>query len=656
MLKYLLIFFLILSPIWSYSQENKLSDIIISIAEELAADDSDPEAISSYTERLYELAEDPVMINSAGEAEISKLFFLNDFQVKALADYVHASGKIISIYELANIPGFDKETVEMMIPFISLDNKIMMSSDSSGWRNMSITNLSFRSGNEDTVSMGSQWKILSKYKFSSGSFTGGFTVEKDPGEKFLAGNSPIPDFLSANLAYNGSGLIRKLIVGDFSARFGQGTNINTGIRTGLSLTAPGYMSASDVIKPYTSTDENNFFRGVAGEFSVSNLALTLFYSRNNIDATLGSLSGSSKDIIDNFYTSGIHNTSTLLLKKDVVYEQVCGINLSYNFKNIRTGFTWSEDKFSLPVSYSGNDPEKVFSFEGDRNSLYTIYYNSLIKRILLYGEFSVNEYNKYAFVQGVSIRASDRLTVNFLYRSYNPGYISFHGKGPGGSSGTGNEQGLLGNFTFEAAKHLFISAGCDIQYYPWLKYRCGSPSQGLKQEVRFRFLPTEKLTIDVLYNNRISVTDNSEINRIPGQKQIKTQNIKGSVRFSLSDNLTLGARVDYKISDPSGSKGFLMLQDINYKCRVLPVTLWFRYCLFSTDSWDSRIYAYENDLLYSFSIPALSGEGSRSYIMIKWDISDFAEMRIKYGMTSVIENTNSVDNKSDLKIQFRVWF
>jgi len=31
-----------------------------------------------------------------------------------------------------------------------------------------------------------------------------------------------------------------------------------------------------------------------------------------------------------------------------------------------------------------------------------------------------------------------------------------------------------------------------------------------------------------------------------------------------------------------------------------------RYCIYNTDDWDSRIYLYENDLLYSFSIPAFS--------------------------------------------------
>jgi hypothetical protein len=78
--------------------------------------------------------------------------------------------------------------------------------------------------------------------------------------------------------------------------------------------------------------------------------------------------------------------------------------------------------------------------------------------------------------------------------------------------------------------------------------------------------------------------------------------------------------------------------------------------LFSTDDWNSRIYTYENDLLYSFSIPALSGEGSRSYIMLKWKIADIAELRIKYGITSVFTEGNTSKESDEIKMQFRVRF
>jgi hypothetical protein len=645
----------IILPVRCFSQEAKLSEVIITIAEEMAAENSDPDAVTFYIERLQELAENPVKVNSSGEEEISRLFFLSDFQIKSLADYVHSSGKIISAYEIANIPGYDKETTEMMIPFISLDNLLKINSDSVKWRNTILTNLYDKPGRDDTSATGSSLKILTKYRFTAGGFSGGFTIEKDQGEKVLSGNPPLPDFWSAYIAYNSKGFIRRIVIGDYSVRFGQGTNINTGLRTGLSLTSPGYMAARNEIKQYTSTDENNFFRGIAADFSIKNIGLSLFYSKKFSDATLGSSSGSSNDYVENFYTSGLHTSSSEMLKKDAINDITYGINLSYNFNNIRFGLAWSEDRLSLPVKPLSNMPEEVFNFAGKRNSLYTFYYNSLIKRILLYGEFSTNDTFRKAIVQGLSFRPSDRLSLNFLYRKYDTGYITLHGNGPGSTSGSGNEQGILGNFTFEAAKHLFISGGCNIQQFPWLKYRNSSPSRGIKKEVIARFLPTEKIIIEALINNRLSTFD-SVTKGIPKQAEITTRNIRGSIRYTLNNNLILGTRLDYKIVDPTGSKGIMMLQDISYRFRKIPVTLWFRYCLFNTDNWDSRIYAYENDLLYSFSIPALSGEGSRSYIMVKWEIGDFADIRFKYSITSLALDCNTNEDLHEIRFQVRILF
>jgi hypothetical protein len=100
----------------------------------------------------------------------------------------------------------------------------------------------------------------------------------------------------------------------------------------------------------------------------------------------------------------------------------------------------------------------------------------------------------------------------------------------------------------------------------------------------------------------------------------------------------------------------ILFQEISYSFSRIPVTLWARYCLFNTDDWDARIYTYENDLLYSFSIPALYGEGSRSYIMARWKIGELAELRIKYGITSAVTTGKSVENTDEIKMQFRVSF
>jgi hypothetical protein len=114
--------------------------------------------------------------------------------------------------------------------------------------------------------------------------------------------------------------------------------------------------------------------------------------------------------------------------------------------------------------------------------------------------------------------------------------------------------------------------------------------------------------------------------------------------------------MDFKTVAPSGSRGMILCQDISYIFRKIPVTIWVRFCIFKTDNWDSRIYTYENDLLYSYSIPALYGEGSRSYIMVKWKIGDYAELRIKYGITSSVTTGKSLENTEEIKMQFRIWF
>jgi hypothetical protein len=639
-----------------FCQNNKQSETITEIAEQLAADESNPETSELFVEQLNELYENPVIINSGDESELSRLFFLSDFQIRSIRDHIEKSGSIVSVYEIASIPGFDRGITEMMIPFVSLKNVENDNPEKIKLRNNFLSNFINKPGESDTSSPGSQWRVLSKYKITAGPFTSGLTSEKDAGEKFLSGSPPLPDFLSSYFSYSGKGIIRKIIVGDFSASFGQGTNINTRMRPGSSTTASVYISGHDEIKPHTSSDENNFFRGAAMTISAGKMDLSLFFSHNRKDASISWSADSSEKWVTNLYNTGLHNSESLLSKKDAVAETSFGINLNCNIPLFRFGLTWTESRFSLPLVLTGSDPEDVFGFVGKMNGVCSVYYNSLIKRILLFGEFSTDYTFDLAMVQGVSLRPSDRLSINFLYRNYSPGFTSFHGKGPGNGSSTANESGILGNFTFEAAKHLFISAGCDIAWFPWLKYRTSFPSRAIKQEIKIRYMPDENFTAEASYNYRFSMSDANDEQGIAGVSELTARTLKGIIKYSPIARITLTTRIDLKIVDESGSRGMLLLQDISYRLRQVPVTILIRHCIFSTDDWDSRIYAYENDLLYNFSIPALSGRGSRSYLMAEWEIRDKAEFRIKYGLTTQIEDDSNPAEKDELKIQFRLWF
>jgi hypothetical protein len=214
----------------------------------------------------------------------------------------------------------------------------------------------------------------------------------------------------------------------------------------------------------------------------------------------------------------------------------------------------------------------------------------------------------------------------------------------------------MGNFRLEAGKHLFISAGCDLSRYPWLRYRCSYPSAAKRSEVKINYIPSEKLSLDLVYNSRYYMYDLNGEPGLPGIHEAVSHTFRTQLRYAVSDNLKMMTRIDYKYAADSRSNGMLMLQDLVCTFNRLPLTLWCRYCLFNTDNWDSRLYTYENDLLYSFSIPALSGKGSRSYLMVRWEFGDRAELRVRYSVSSLILPDNAVEENDELKLQARIWF
>ena len=83
------------------------------------AENAEPED-DSYHQQLQQLRKNPLNINVATESDLQVFRWLSDLQVKNLLHYRTLLGNFLTIYELQSIPGWDIESINITIPFITV--------------------------------------------------------------------------------------------------------------------------------------------------------------------------------------------------------------------------------------------------------------------------------------------------------------------------------------------------------------------------------------------------------------------------------------------------------------------------------------------------------------------------------------------------------
>ncbi len=137
------------------------------------------------------------------------------------------------------------------------------------------------------------------------------------------------------------------------------------------------------------------------------------------------------------------------------------------------------------------------------------------------------------------------------------------------------------------------------------------------------------------------------------------------IEYAVSPSVILKNRVEYvqfREGDNYKGVGYLIYQDIVWKSRSEKISLAFRYSLFDTDTYDERIYAYENDVLYAFSVPAYYYKGNRGYLIFNYKLTRKISFWIRLSHTYLSNRStfgsglDEIDgnSKSEIKIQMRL--
>ncbi|MDG2330819.1 MAG: hypothetical protein P8M05_04425 [Flavobacteriales bacterium] len=690
-------FVLLLAPLALHGQKNDqqkfnlLEQRIETIAENTEDEDIDYTTLFDYLSYIYD---HPININNPKNAEeIQQLKILTDIQINNLYEHIDRNGKLISIYELQAVPGWNLAIIKRILPFITVNVDLYSPSISFKEMIKSSSNEVFlrysriieqQEGylpiDDSTLAAspnkrynGSPDKIYSRYRFKfRNNVSLGFTGEKDAGEQYFSGGQKNGfDFYSGHLYLRGFGKLKALALGDFHAQFGQGLTVWSGLAFGKSADVMTSKRNARGLRPYASVDENLFLRGAGATLEFGKLAFTAFGSHKKIDANIAYDDTSSNFdgyTITSFQLTGLHRTPGELQDKKVIGESHIGGNLQFNTRKLRLGIT------GLHSDYDANVQRNLtyynqFEFNTNKNTVLGADYNLLLKNFNFYGEVSRSANGGIAQIHGALISLDPNVALSIVYRDYHRDFQNNLSNAFAESSKNTNEKGVMIGLKLSKGKKLALNAYLDQFKFPWLKYLVDKPNTfGHDYLVQLQFKPSKKLIMYGRIRSRdkpINTTlDIDDIDFVVAKKQT---NYRYNITYKVSESFTLRNRVelvDYQRGMAQKEQGYLVYQDIIYKPLNHPFSFSFRYALFETDSYNSRIYAYENDVLYYFSIPAYYRTGSRTYLTIKYKIRKGIDLWLRWAQwhLSNIEEIGAGNelirgnSKSDIRAQVRFKF
>ena len=614
--------------------------------------------VSDFTSEINDLLASPVRINSGSEDEISRLFFLTWFQQQSLIEYTRQRGGIVSVNEIAYLPGFDRELAGLLEPFIIFSAGREKSSHFS--RTRLAAGYIFSESYREENSIGPPWKMYLRGERESRRFRAGFTTEKDQGEPLLH-DGYRPDYLSGYISYSSGGYIRNITVGDFRVKFGQGLTAWTGYQAGVSALAPLQIKGKASISPYRSTDENNFFRGVGITAGKGNHTLLAYLSANRIDATLNVNEITGVEEIKSFYKTGLHNSETTLQKKDQLSASSAGISYTLNSTRLRTGISATANHFSLPVSTPEHSYD-IYDFSGNTNFALSVDHSLSLKKALIYGEAAWNPGGGFALTQGAKFIPAPGTSLNIMYTNIMKGYNSFHGVAAGRETVNHFRETASFSFFFEPVPYVTIATGLLRRKDNWYGQWGTPPLATTRYESQITYSPSDRITLTSSLKIRELTGSVSEKRGVRRLSESHYTNIRINLSYQPLQPLTLQTRAEFIKETGSNDYGYLLLQGLRISHPSLPVTLITRISVWSTPGYKTRIYAWEDDLLYSNTITPFYNRGYRSYILISAGESNKTVLRVRAGFTHMDlpsgvpggSSGGEVRDNVDLRMELRI--
>ena len=601
----------------------------------LHLDESAP-GYAAVLERLDELRRRPLDLNTCSVDDLLELPFVSPAEAAAIAAYRIDIGQFEATSNLANVVGLQAATAKRLNPFVTVHppsngrNRPRFRLDllQRFSRRVELADGFLR---DSSGYLGGPSVLQTRASMSFGKFSARTTLDKDAGEPMRWSKQIHAlgyDFMAGHVEAEDLGWIRRLVIGDFTPRFGHGVLVRSSAT--LRSAAPSGRGGAASLRPYASATESGHFRGIGIEIAPDDhIALTAFASRRRIDAAVDTTAEDPATAVSR-RSNGLHRTTAERRGRGTLQETSLGGALSGTLGpiSLSAAFLTSEDAPVAGVPAPAPlQRRRVHAFSFSAGGTFGPLY-------------AAAEYVPAAgFSAALELRSGRHSRLGAaLRRSFGAAYLPTSSMAMG-SRGMTNEQtdiAVHGRHRLSKRTRLDYVFEHAASGAPDGRRPFGAVRSAADVVVSHGILPW--LTLTVRGTER-RAEEPAQCAGIRCLAPATRRTLRAQLDYIHSRHLECRLRGEYVRNQTHSSaakstteaQGFLIYEEL----RIRPtddIRISARLAMYAADP-QARIYTYESDLMYAFASPSFSGCGRRSYLLVKWTPTRALAVEAKWSRT-----------------------
>jgi hypothetical protein len=241
----------------------------------------------------------------------------------------------------------------------------------------------------------------------------------------------------------------------------------------------------------------------------------------------------------------------------------------------------------------------------------------------LFGEVAVDKLWNRAMIHGLLASLDPKVDMALVFRNISSRYQSLFSNAFTENSLPVNENGWYAGISIRPVVGFKLDVYTDVFRFPWLKYQVHAPSGGHEYLVQVSYTPNKYVEIYSRFRHETKESNTADSgSTLPTPVPVTRLNWRTHISYRLNKSVELRSRVETIWYAANGNQqketGFLFFTDVFVKPVLRPFSFNARLQYVETDGYNSRLYAWENTVLYNFSIPALFNKALRYIINVNY--------------------------------------